>query len=391
MKTLIELYDERPVENVISTEMFRPDTTVFICSEEVARDKRLHDRLREYFEARGVDTKLVFVETSVVDAESVSRRLREVIRTYPDPALDIAGGTDAALFAGGLVSADTEIPVFTYSRRQNRYYNIRNASFVHKMLCPLEMKVKDCILMAGGSVRTGRVDNSILDKYEQMFVPFFDVFMKYRRDWNRLISYIQKISQGDRNTKVSLNAEGEYQIKGERGQKLIANTEALKDIEKIGMISKLKFGGEKLSFRFKDEQCRAWLRDVGSVLELYVYQCCRETGAFGDVHTSVIVDWQGDGQPENVTNEIDVMATRGIRPTFISCKVCEVKTEALNELAILRDRFGNGIARAAIVTAERGRGIMRHRAQELGIDVIDLDDLKAGKPLAQLADLSNLI
>ncbi|MEI3427884.1 MAG: hypothetical protein V8Q82_01320 [Christensenellales bacterium] len=66
-----------------------------------------------------------------------------------------------------------------------------------------------------------------------------------------------------------------------------------------------------------------------------------------------------------------------MRPIFISCKTCDVKTEALNELAILRDRFGGQIARAAIVTAERGRAPMRHRAMELGIDVIDLEDLRS--------------
>ena len=55
-----------------------------------------------------------------------------------------------------------------------------------------------------------------------------------------------------------------------------------------------------------------------------------------------------------------------------------MKTEALNELAILRDRFGGGIAQAAIVTAENGSAIMRKRAAELDIRVIDLKDLKAG-------------
>lgn len=31
MKTLIELYDERPLKNVLSTEVFSPERTVFIC------------------------------------------------------------------------------------------------------------------------------------------------------------------------------------------------------------------------------------------------------------------------------------------------------------------------------------------------------------------------
>ena len=56
-----------------------------------------------------------------------------------------------------------------------------------------------------------------------------------------------------------------------------------------------------------------------------------------------------------------------------------MKTEALNELAILRDRFGGKMARAAIVTAERGGTAMRNRASELGIMVVDLNDLTADR------------
>ena len=54
-------------------------------------------------------------------------------------------------------------------------------------------------------------------------------------------------------------------------------------------------------------------------------------------------------------------------------------TEALNELAILRDRFGGKVAKAAIVTAERGGAAMRNRASELNIAVIDLNDLTVGR------------
>jgi len=86
-----------------------------------------------------------------------------------------------------------------------------------------------------------------------------------------------------------------------------------------------------------------------------------------------------------------VMATCGVRPIFISCKTGTVQTEALNELAILRDRFGSKVAKAAIITCERGgksAASTRHRAQELDIDVIDLDDLQSGGIRACLRTLA---
>ena len=374
MKTLIELYDERPLENVLSTEVFRPERTVFLCPPEVAGNRELQGKLREYFRHRGVACECAFLSVSLLDAEAVAKRLGEVIEGYDDCALDIAGGTDAALFAGGLVCAERDIPVFTYSRRRNMFFDIRRADFARDLPCPVRLKVEDTFLMAGGSMRRGRVDNAILSRYLNVIEPLFGIYLKHRREWPKAITYIQRVSQNE-----GLDAQGDYIVKGEHGKTVAAPMGALEELEGAGLIHGLKASPEgKISFAFADAQVRAWLRDVGSALELYVYKACLGLGVFDDVVTSAVVDWQGRPPgPDSVTNEIDVMATSGVKPFFISCKTCAAHTEALNELAILRDRFGGEVARAAIVTAERGRGPMRSRAMELGIDVIDLDDLSS--------------
>ena len=379
MKTLIELYDERPLENVLSTEVFRPERTVFICPPEVASDQRLHNKLREYFRHRGIRHECIFLGASLLDAQAVERRLREVVDRYPDCAMDIAGGTDATLFASGLLCAQREIPVFTYSRKRNTFFNIRNASFAENLPCEVQLSVEDCFLMAGGSMRTGRVDNAILSAYLPLIEPMFAVYLRYRREWPKIVTYVQRLSQQD----DGLLAQGGYTVKGEHGGRVSAPPQALRDMEQIGLLHDLTLDEQTgVSFTFADAQVRAWLRDVGSALELYVYKACLDLGVFHDVRTSAVVDWLGEkAGHDSVTNELDVMATAGIKPIFISCKTCDVKTEALNELAILRDRFGGQIARAAIVTAERGRSPMRHRAMELGIDVIDLEDLTRKKTL----------
>ena len=142
--------------------------------------------------------------------------------------------------------------------------------------------------------------------------------------------------------------------------------------------------GQSVSFQFRDLNTRAWLRDVGSVLELYAYKACLDTGIFNDVISSAVVRWDDTLGHSSVTNEIDVMATRGVIPLFLSCKVSEIKTEALNELAILRDRFGGKGAKAAIISTEPCNAAARHRAAQLGITVIDLEELKSGQLVHRL-------
>ena len=380
METLIELYDERPLENVLAAEIFRPARVVYICPGRIASNQKIQQNLRRYYHHRGLKTELIFLRASIYDTEAIKKLLLKVVNQYPDCSIDITGGTDAVLFASGQICTEVDIPVFTYSRKNKQFYNIRNATFANGRKCTLTYSVEDCILMAGGTMKTGRFDNSILHMYSDDIDPFFGVYMKHRRQWVKAINYIQRLSPGREDGSYALEVSGSYAVKGERGSRINAPELLLQDLEEIGLISKLVIQPEQsVSFRFRDGRIRSWLRDVGSVLELYVYKTCLDTGLFQDVITSAVIDWEGSGNRNSVTNEIDVLCTSGITPLFISCKTCDAKTEALNELAVLRDRFGGQIARAAIVTAESGGIPLRNRAAELGIVVIDLNDLNAGK------------
>lgn len=377
--TLIELYDERPIENVLATEVFRPEQTVFLCPAEVAQDKRFQKKLREYFAHRGLDTELVFLESSLYYSGKVLKQLRSVVARYGDCMLDITGGTDAALFACGQFCAEQSIPTFTYSRKNNCFFNIQNAEFAEKLSCTVQHRVEDCFLMAGGAMRGGRVDNAILSEYTDFIDPFFSIYLNCRTQWTKVVQYIQKTSQGKEGQPLSLRVDTAYTVKGERNTRIDAPSDCLHALAEIGFLRDVSVSREHVSYTFRDAQVRTWLRDIGSVLELYVYKSCLDAGVFNDVYTSAVVDWEGDFLRDNVTNEIDVMAMQGTLPVFISCKTSIVSTEALNELAILRDRFGGNSAKAAIVTTQQCRSVTRHRASELHIEVIDLDDLKAGK------------
>ena len=384
MKTLIELYDKQPIANVLGTEMFRPERTVFLCDKEVAENRALQQKLRAYFQRRGIGTQILFRETATLNAASVKRALEAVVRQYPDCVLDISGGSDAALFAGGLLCAEQPLPVFTYSRKKNMFFDIQNADFAHRRKCDVRLSVEDCFLAAGGSIRQGRVDNAILEQYAAKFDGFFALFLKYRRPWQKLISYFQHASPTPKEGAPSLSVDAPWQLKGDRGL-VSANEAALQDLAALGFLRDLEIEPEaRVRFTFADAQIRTWLRDVGSVLELYVWQACVRCGRYQDVKTSVVVDWEGQNSPDGVSNELDVVAVSKIRPVFISCKTGEIRTEALNELAVLRDRFGGTVARAIIVSAERARTVTRNRAQELDIEVIDLDDLDAARLLARV-------
>ena len=385
MNTLIELYDDRAIENILAPDMFRPQRIIYLCPGEIAQDRSRQEKLKAFFKRRGWNPELIFMEASLFKADRILRQLITIGEKYPNCALDITGGSDAALFAAGMFSCQTGVPAFTYSRKKNRFYDISGAAFADNLTCTLSYSVEDFFLMAGGTLLPGRVDNAILSKYLGDFDPFFSCFLRYRRDWTDIISYIQRVSPSEYGQVPPLAIQGKYTVKGDHGARNSANEAALKDLSRIGFIQDLRIvPGESVSFRFRDLNTRAWLRDVGSVLELYSYKACIDTGIFNDVISSAVVRWNDTLGHSSVSNEIDVMAARGVIPIFISCKVSDIKTEALNELAILRDRFGGKGAKAAIVTTEPCNAAARHRAAQLGIAVIDLEELKSGQMAQRL-------
>lgn len=379
MKTLIELYDERASENVIGVETFKPETAIYLCEPEIADNKEMLTKLRDYFTYRGLSVKVEFLSVGKYEADKMYEQLVSIAEKYLDCALDVTGGSDAALVAAGMFAKTSNVPVFTYSRKKNTFYNISNADFAADKVCELEYSVADFFKMAGGQLRKGRVDNNVLGQYMDKYEAFYKVFDNDRRGWARDINFMQRISQLGFEEPIRLDVSGSYYQKGERGGQIYANEHFLHDLEELGFIKNLHIvKDESVAFDFVDETDRNWLRDVGSFLELYTYKKCIDAGIFNDVISSAIVDWDGTNEKDSVSNEIDAMATRGIVPLFISCKATQIKTEALNELAILRDRFGGKGAKAAIVTTEYCNAATRHRAAQLGITVIDREELESG-------------
>nr|SIP63354.1 hypothetical protein [uncultured bacterium] len=382
MKTLIELYDERPIENVLATEMFRPEETVLFCPPEVASSQAWRRSLRQYFKHRQVPVRLSFIPVSLLDAAQIEKKLRHVLQTHEDCAIDISGGTDASLFAAGAVSGDAS--VFTYSRKRNTFYEIRNAPFARSLPCTVRLDTVSCFLMAGGALLPGRGDSARLRERLPEIDRLFSVYGRFRGEWNRQIGYIQGISSS---APGALDASGQLQVKAD-SRYVAANPAFFRALADNGLIRGLNLTADELSFSFPDETVRFWLRDVGSVLELHVFRACLSAGCFDDVVLSAVVNWDGgENQRDGVSNEIDVMAVQGIQPVFISCKTCEIHTEALNELAILRDRFGGKGSRAIIVSSApgvRSRAPMRRRAAELEIEVIEWEELRLDRLIPRL-------
>ncbi len=385
MKTLIELYDDSPIENVLATLVFSPQECVLLCPPEIAKSRELKSATKNFLKHRGIDTKLTFIPVSMDNAVKIARVMKEVQDSHQDCAINISGGSDAALFAAGAVAYKCLTPVFTYSRRKNTFFEINNASFARGVVPNIKLDVESSLLMAGGTLLPGRADNAELESRIEQIDSLFAIYGKYRRIWNRQISWFQKVSSSEPGV---LEVSGPLTEHTGNGNVTVEQS-LFTALAQSKLILDLEITEDSICFRFPDETVRFWLRDVGAVLELQLWRACKAAGCFDDVVLSAIVNWQnGSIRSDSVTNEIDVMAVQELRPVFISCKACEVHTEALNELSILRERFGGKYSRAILATSgiagSRNRASVRNRAAKLGIELIEWEDLSLDRLIARL-------
>ena len=222
MNTLIELYDERAIENVLAADLFRPQRIVYLCPKEIAQSRVRQDQIAAFFRHRGWDPELIFREASLYKVDRILRQLLAISEKYPDCAMDVTGGSDAELFAAGMFASKVNVRVFTYSRRKNRFYNISGAEFAENVPCDISYSVKEFFMMAGGTLLPGRVDNGVLKEYLAYIDPFFDCFLRHRRDWTNIITYMQRISPAESGQAPAMEVRGSYIVKGERGGRISA-------------------------------------------------------------------------------------------------------------------------------------------------------------------------
>ena len=95
-----------------------------------------------------------------------------------------------------------------------------------------------------------------------------------------------------------------------------------------------------------------------------------------DTLTGVVIDWDGVDGRVNTENEIDVAATHGMVPVFISCKNGWIDMDELYKLHSVAGRFGSKFAKKVLVASSLDRGSafassFLTRADDMGIVVID--------------------
>lgn len=164
------------------------------------------------------------------------------------------------------------------------------------------------------------------------------------------------------------------------GKPVSADREILKEFQRLGFLKNLIMDDNSVKFSFCTLEDRHYCISYGVWLELYVYIAAASTAMFDDVKLGTMIDWNAYDGVTIAGNEIDVILMDHSLPVFISCKLRDADTAALNELLIAKKRLGGWFSKGVIVAFGRekkeGTGTFS-RAKELGLEMLDARDILA--------------
>lgn len=380
MKTIIELYDKDPFHNVFSALALKPERVLF-AGDLKSKAEFAEKRVAAFLRKKGLRIKTGFLTVDLSDYPSLLNTLSELVKTFPDCALEIAGGDSRLLFAAGAISEKLGIPAFFFDQNHNRFQNIFRCESLRELSFPGHITVEDTLMLAGGSLmRHGHFDDRSISPEDFADIDaVWGIFLQFHSAWSKNVQYLQKLKINRENF-----CDAPLSFRTPEGT-VRCNPEIMRHLAAPGILRELQITKNRIRFRYKNELLRRCLSDVGIWLELHTFRTALRSGYFDDARISVVVDWNGEEDEQiNTTNEIDVILTKGIRPLFISCKMSRPAPSALNEIHTLARLFGGASAKAVVVTLCALSSCAPHiykRALDLGITVVEYDDIVGGRLL----------
>ncbi|MEG0304776.1 MAG: DUF1887 family CARF protein [Oscillospiraceae bacterium] len=381
IKTIVELYDKEPVENVLSACVFEPQILVYICD---ISDNTLRKETAVYriLKSRGLKTKPRFYYIDTTNLAAIYRTLAAVVRDYPGCMFDFTGGKDLVLLAAGIFCKENNVPGYYIDVETRRFCPVFGCEELRAEFHLPRFRAEDVFALAGATMSgNGHFELSLINEtFEEDVFAVWNIMMKNPDAWGGLVGYLQAVTRFTAEGELYVNAKQIIRVNEHVTAK--CNIPILHRLEEGGLLLDVHQEGKHICFKYKTGLIKKCLLNHGIWLELYAYISAKRSGYFDDVRTSVLVDWDNVSTSGDTTrNEIDVLLVKGITPVFISCKMGQPTALALSEIKIISEKFGGIYTKTVLLTAsdlKSKNNALYKRAQDLDIYVLDKQDLQTG-------------
>lgn len=390
MECLAEVYDKDPINNLLVILSFRPKKVIIVYDSREADIEQL-----KYIEhACKPKIPYLIMEYIQVDKKSVDDVYlvcKKIINDNPDCYFDVTGGGEIAAVGTYIACVKTFTPLFKIDINTNMLINVYGCKFLEGKFAVPQVSL-DTILCARGASINGQGHTTPPTELYDSILSYCDYIFKDIKIWKELCLYLQLAISKYKSKNGAMFFYAPKNISISPTQSVSLNDyNLLRIAQKLKLINDLKINKENVSFSFRNNIVKKYFADFGTWLELYTYISLKKSRKFHDVRMSVKINWDKSGRVYmEVINEIDVTFFAKSHPIFVSCKLAEPASEALQELSMYPNYFGGQYSKSILVTlAElKDNSHILRRAKDMHIDLIGGTSIKNG---TFIEDIENLL
>ncbi|WP_313526921.1 Card1-like endonuclease domain-containing protein [Anaerotignum sp.] len=375
LELLIEFYDKDVLKNIVAPLTLRPKKVIYFYDRGM-QDITVFTALKKCLD-RNIPG--IRIEHYPIDITSVDKIFRQVSRVIDRNgiekcALDLTGGSELMLLAGYRAGTALNIPLLHTDLVNKQITDLLDDSIVAKTV---SLTLEDFVDAKGACFMGESHRPPSEGRYADIKVMARFLFERLFQ-WKFTCSFMQTVAA--KTLPHELFMQSKWNIHMKNGKAVYPDREILEKFQTMGFIENLSIEGEYVQFSFASIEDRQYCISFGVWLELYVYIAAKEAGVFNDVKLGTMIDWNAYDNVTVAGNEIDVLLMDDSLPVFISCKLRDADTAALNELLIAKKRLGGWFSKGIIVTYGKEKKIHTgtyKRAQELGLELLDATDIMA--------------
>ena len=386
--TLVECFDRSVANNIVSCLRFRPDQVVFLGVEEEMQAPL--KRLRSFFSAKGIDTKVQGCHVDLRDIPGITQKLLALVGETDNCIIDITGGDERILLAVGAMLAGLD-------EQQRQRVSVHKFDADTGTFCDFSgpdrqlpekagnLSVAELIALHGGIVFPSTHQPEAYWTVEDM-EPLWRIAAQDPTQWNRKLSVLAEFeSWADSLQQVFIMLQFVQGRMAGYTDKRARLADLLRQFRESGVITDLSRNGI-LEYTYTTELNRMCTLKAGNILEVKALLEARRMQKdgkpfFHDCVMGVQIDWDGvvhDAQqhiPET-HNEIDLILMQGMTPLFVSCKNGDVDESELYKLHTVATRFGGQRARKMLIVSQlvkknqASAAAFAQRAADMGIYLV---------------------
>lgn len=374
-KAIIEFYDKDVLKNIVAPLALCPEKVVYLYDNGL-RDKTAFRSLEACFRRHMPGIQLETVPVDILSVQDICQAVLGVIAENEPAgcALDLTGGSELMIIGGYQAGREAGIRLLHTDLLHSCITDVGTGEIIAQTST---LSLEDFVDAKGARF----IGESHRPPQKERFAQITEMarFLFCRLpQWKSTCSFLQAVAS--RRLPHELYMESRRDIHMKNGKPVSADREVLEEFRRLGFLKNLVMDDSWVRFSFCSMEDKQYCISYGVWLELYVYIAAASAGVFDDVKLGTMIDWNAYNGMMVAGNEIDVILMDHSLPVFISCKLRDADTAALNELLIAKKRLGGWFSKGVVVAFGRekkeGTGTFE-RAKELGLEMLDARDILA--------------